>query len=488
MRRILFIRTTEKASIFSSFFTAAIFPLGLMYLAAAINKRFPGQYVIKIIDMGLGRLGAKEAAREIRKFNPDLVGLSVLSCEASCMNEVAQAAKRISGKIKLIVGGPHATMCHADVLKNHDIDLAVLGEGEETICDLLSGFKDRRPLETVPGIAFRKEARVEVTPSRAPIVNLDNLAFPAWELVDLPAYSGFFRFPMGLLRAGKRYMAIFTSRGCPYQCIYCHNIFGKVFRKRSSANVFKEILELHTKYGVDEFHIFDDAFNIDRKRVEEICDYIIAAGIKIWISFPNGLRGDLLDQALLEKMKAAGTYSITVALETASLRMQRIIQKNIDIEKLKTVIEAADNLKMFVRGFFMLGFPGETPEEALQTIDFAVRSKLCVAIFFCVTPLKGTQLFEMVKRQFPEFSLDYREHHYFISSRFYSEKVAQMPIKRLMMQACFRFYCNPQRIIKFCSRARRKIPVLIGLYLIMLFHFGGAGFRQANKEVSRRNE
>lgn len=481
MEKILFIRTKEQPSKFFNFFELAP-PLGLMYLAATVRARFFSQYTIKIIDMKLRRLSVEYIEKEIKEFKPDIIGCSVLSCENDCMNELANTAKHINESIKFIVGGPHATMyCH-DVLKNHNVDIAVLGEGEETICELLQRFEKNEQIEEVRGIGFRKGDQVVITQSRVPIDDLDSIPFPAWNLVHLPAYSDFGRFPMGLHRAGKRYMAIFTSRGCPYQCIYCHNIFGKVYRKRSAENVFREIRELNTKYGVDEFHVFDDIFNLDKKRVEEICDYIISSGMKIWISFPNGLRGDIIDKELIEKLKSAGTYAITFAIETTSVRMQKIIRKNIDIEKLKAAIEIADTNKMLTKCFFMLGFPGETLKEVMQTIDFALRSKLCMASISCVTPYKNTQLFDNIKKEFPEFSLDFNVSNYLLPNKFYEEKIAKMPLSRLLTYAYLKFYLNPGRIMKLWLRTRRKVDLLFGLYFLARFIIYTIIIRKVNKQ------
>lgn len=485
MKKILFVRTIEQASNFL-YFTNVVPPLGLMYLAATIRERFPSQYTIEIIDMRLHHLSVGNIEEEIKEFKPDIIGCSVLSCENDCMNELANTSKHIDGGIRFIVGGPHATMWYPDVLKNHNIDIAVLGEGEETICELLQRFEKNEQIDEIPGIAFRKGDQVVITQSRVPIDDLDSVSFPAWDLVRLPDYSGFGHFPMGLHRAGKRYMALFTSRGCPYQCIYCHNIFGKVFRKRSAENVFKEIMELYTKYGVDEFHVFDDIFNFDKKRAGEICDYIISSGIKIWISFPNGLRGDILDKGLLVKLKSAGTYSITFALETASPRMQKIIRKNIEIEKLKAAIEIADNNKMLTKCFFMLGFPGETLDEVMQTIDFALRSKLCIVSFFCVTPQKNTQLFEKIKKEFPDFSLEFNASNYWLSPKFYEEKIVGMPLSRLLTHAYLKFYFNPRRIMRIFSRSRRKIELLFGIYIFARFIICSVMMRKINEQKSRK--
>ena len=446
-------------------------PVGLLYIAASVRRSFPSRYEIKVIDMRFHRLSAREMEGIIRDFRPDIIGCSVISCENDCMNELANLTKRIDENIKFIVGGPHPTMYYSDVLGNGNIDIVVIGEAEVTICELLESLEGNKNIDCVPGIAYRKEGQIAITKSRGPISDLDTVAFPAWDLIPLTRYSDFNQTPMGSLLAGTRYSPLFTSRGCPYQCIYCHDIFGKEFRKRSAQNVFKEIEELYHKYHVDEFHIFDDIFNFDRDRVKEICDLIIASGIKIWISFPNGLRGDILDDELLSKMKSAGTYSITLALETASPRLQKSIKKNINIEKLVCVINAADKLGILTKCFFMLGFPDETIAEVKKTIRFACKSRLCLANFHIVTPQKTTELYDMVKSKNPQFALDLDRTNYYISDKAYKEKIVKLPLERLLATAYLKFFLNPRRLIKIWSRTKRKIYLVFGsFYMLRLFY------------------
>lgn len=270
---------------------------------------------------------------------------------------------------------------------------------------------------------------------------------------------------MNVIRAGKKYMAIFTSRGCPYRCIYCHNIFGKKFRKRTAENVFAEIKELHDRYGVDEIHIFDDIFNLDIQRAKKICDLIINSNIRIKLAFPNALRGDTMDKGLILKLKHAGAYAMTFAMETASLRLQNMIHKNIDIEKLKEAIDFASSLGILTKCYFMLGFPSETIDEMKKTIDFACNSSLLLASFFIVTVQKGTGLFSLVKELYPAFNVDFNYYDYYVANRSY-ERFIGFPLEKIQRQAYLKFFLNIRRLVRLFMLT----PCKIYLFESLFFH------------------
>jgi radical SAM superfamily enzyme YgiQ (UPF0313 family) len=242
-------------------------------------------------------------------------------------------------------------------------------------------------------------------------------------------------------------MSIFTSRACPYRCIYCHNIFGKSFRARSPQSVVAEMKHLHETYGIRSFEILDDVFNLDRKRVLGICDRIARSGLGITLAFPNGLRGDLLDAEQLEALKRAGTIYIALAIESATDRIQKLIRKRMDLESVGRAIEIARSLHIHTHGFFMIGFPGETLEEMEATVDFLVSSDLHTFNLFMATPYEGTELGEMARRMGREvvsdFSLDY------YSERFVNmTEVPAAAINGLRRRALVRFYIDPVRVYR----------------------------------------
>lgn len=416
-------------------------PLGLMYIASFLLRE--KRHEVKITDMAADNLSVEEACKNIEEDSPTVVGLSALSVEASVMHMLAKKIKEISPEITVIIGGPHAASDPKSILSDEHIDYLVRGEGEETMKELLEALDHGNPVSGIRGISYRKNGKIVTTPPRPFMDDLDALPFPAWELIkvekyfDLPTFNIFY--------ASKRYMSIFTSRGCPYHCTYCHNIFGKRFRARTPENVFQEIEYLYKTYGIREFQIVDDSFNVKKERAKNICDLIIRSGLKIFLTFPNGVRGDIVDQELLLKLKQAGTYKITYAIETASPRLQKLLRKNINLPKLQDTITLTNKLGILTHGFFMAGFPTETKEELQLTTDYAKKSKLNTLGLHVLTPFPGTEIYnqilEMGKSTIANDSLDYT----IIKSNF-SEFTAEELLKKIR-KTLILFYLNPKRVV-----------------------------------------
>jgi anaerobic magnesium-protoporphyrin IX monomethyl ester cyclase len=300
-------------------------PLGLLYLVSVLRRDFPGEFEIELTEQALEDLDLDQMRERIRRFDPDLIGFSCLSVEADEMQRVARAAKEVKPGCVTVVGGPHASVFFDYALQDPNLDLAVLNEGEVTFPELLRALREDRPLDQVAGIAFKREGRLVQTPPREHVADLDSIPLPAWDLIDFKRYA--VNISMNAYCHSPPVAILFTSRACPYQCNYCHSIFGKKVRYRSVANVMAEIELLTKTYGVRELHIVDDIFNLDLDRAKRICDEIVARGIQVKIAFPNGLRGDRMDRELIHKLKSAGCYSITYAVETASPRLQKLMKK-----------------------------------------------------------------------------------------------------------------------------------------------------------------
>jgi len=371
-------------------------PLGPLYLGAALRRA--GYDQVRFLDARMLRLTYKEIEKRIAAFSPDVVGITGLSPEARGVHHIAAGAKASAPACKVVVGGPYATSSPEAALSDPMVDFAVVGEGERTICALIGALSAGTPLEDVDGLAFRKDGVRVMNRPRAPIEDLDVLPLPAWDLAEVEKYFHLWsRHSQNPFLSSGRSMPLMTSRGCPYNCIYCHNIFGKKTRLRGAESVLDEMETLVGKYGAKEIEILDDIFNIDLPRAKSICDGIVRRGLKVRLSFPNGLRVDRMDEELVVKLKQAGTNLVAYAIETASPRLQREIKKNLDLEKAARIIRFTAEQGINICGFFMLGFPGETRKEMLATIDFAVKEPFNHANFFYVTPKPGTPLFEAVK-------------------------------------------------------------------------------------------
>ncbi len=373
--------------------------LGLMYLAAALQKEFNHNIIIEIETLvsksGHSDDDKRNMNRYLQEFEPDFVGVRCLTIGKDTLRVVSEVVKNWNKNCFLAVGGPYATDDPDDALINGYIDCVVIGEGELTLIDLIRQLIDKKDYYNIPGIAYRTGNKIVKTIPQSLINDLDSLPFPSYGAIDLNKFSN--QFLTFTSKISIPHANIMTTRGCPYRCIYCHNILGKKFRARSPQSVLSEIRYIYNNYGITDFQIIDDIFNLDLNRAKTIFSLIIKSGMKITLSFPNAIRGDRVDRELIEMMSAAGTKFISYAIETASQRLQKLIKKNLNLEKIKEAIKYTAEANIVTRGFFMLGFPTETEEEANDTIEFAKASSLCGATFFTVVYFPGTELYRLAQ-------------------------------------------------------------------------------------------
>jgi len=447
--------------------------LGLMYLAANLKNEFQQKVRIQIQSLISRPHQEKDEQTRIIKFlddfEPQVVGIRCLSIGKDSLINVTRTISQWDKDCVIVVGGPFATDEPEFVLHHGIVDCVVIGEGEHTFNELIKSLFNGSSFKNIDGIAYRQNHRIVKTKPRKFIFDLDALPFPDYSLVDLEAFSN--QFLTFSSKIYQRHANILTTRGCPYRCAYCHNIAGKFFRARTPQSVYSEILYLHDQYGITDFQIIDDIFNFDLERAKAICDLIIRGGMKLTLSFPNGVRGDRMDEDLIERLAAAGTKFMSYAIETASPRLQKLIQKNLNLQKVHKAIEHTTQNGIATRGFFMIGFPTETEKEVLQTIEFAKSSSLTGATFFTVVYFPGTPLYELAR------TLGYFKDESYNVQRDYGQ-VAEGPydfsletLKKLKKQGIIEFAFTSKRIenaLKILPNyfTRREIDTFLMAYVV----------------------
>ncbi len=424
-------------------------PIGITVLASVAEKR---GHQVRILDIGLEGEPLGSLQRMFQAESWDVAGISCMSVEFLGGLETAEAIRKISPATHIIFGGQHPTIMPEQVMKAGCVDSICIGEGEEVWAEFLDLLSSGRDLDGVAGLWFRREGQVIRNLPRNSYVDVDEVPMPAYHLLEIERYFDidFVRFPT----VDRRSIQIFTSRGCPYRCIYCHDLFGKKFRGRKPELVWEEIKHLHDVYGIREFMIEDDIFNMDIERAKRICDLVISSGLRLGFQFGNGVRLERFDEELMRKLAQAGTHHMAIAVESANERIQKLIKKHLKLERFNEVLGWARKYGIETLGFFMLGFPGETIDEINQTIRFACSSQFDEALFSIATPYAGTELNDLVRATGAyEGGSDLHDEWEGVV-RVKSEEWDHRKLRSLQRKAYFLFFLTRFRFVKIISKLK----------------------------------
>ena len=371
-------------------------PLGLAYLAAFSEKI---GHKVKIIDSVALNLDFKDIEKEIKNFDADIVGSTAPTQHIYNASKIVKMAKENNPNCMTVLGGPHPTVTDKETLQeNHFLDVIVRGEGEKTFVDLLENKKN---LEKVRGISFRKEDRIIRNESREYITDLDNLTFPAYHLLPMHKYKiTYTRFDLGRVGTpGDQYCSISTCRGCPQNCYFCASraLWGKIWRSRSAQNIIEEIKLLKEKYKVKIIDFMDDTFTINKKRVIELCKLLITE--RIDISWTSCTRVDLFDAEIGKNFKKSGCKLINFGLESGNQQTLNVLKKGFTIEDSRRAVKIAKDEKLNIAANFIIGVPGENRKMVNNTILFAKKLNLTAPTFSILNPLPGTEIYEIAKEK-----------------------------------------------------------------------------------------
>lgn len=394
-------------------------PLGIMYLAAVLEKNgyqpkifdcliHPQAEIVKRGDKIIHGVAEDKILEIIRQESPQVVGITnPFTAQIDNALKVADLVKQINPEIITVLGGPHVSVAGQKLLEqNKNIDIGVKGEGEYIFLEIIRNFENNKPLSSIENIIYQdRSGQVKQTESNSHIKNLDDLPYPAYHLIDMDLY--FHLLEKGLATrpsAQKRSVSFITSRGCPYNCIFCsiHLHMGRLWRAHSAEYVIKHIDYLVKHYGLKHISFEDDNFTLDMNRVEEILRGIIERNIRITWDTPNGVRADRLDEDLAQLMKKSGCLELIFGVESGDQQvLNKIIKKNLDLNSVIKAAEICQKLKIKTQAFFVIGFPGEKIKNIRKTMDFALflRKKYGVKSGFLIAaPLIGTELYDICKK------------------------------------------------------------------------------------------
>ena len=372
MKRFMFINAINPIKETES----GLQPLGVGYLISSLRERFERDYIkFKVID--------RDIEQEIKKFKPDIIGITSVSQNYNRAIKDAKIAKKY--RIPVIMGGMHISALPSILTK--DMDAGIIDEGEQTIIELFNLFErkgclDANELENIDGIAFKKDNKLIVTKKRKPIVPLDKIPMPARDLFTI-----------------KNSTYMFTSRGCPYRCTFCASsrFWGNV-RFFSAEYVVNEIKYVVERYNVKEIQFWDDLFVADKVRLRKILELLRKENILNKVSFTCNARSNLVDDELASLLKQMNMKSVGMGLESASqTTLEYLKGKGITIDNHRNAIKILRKYGIEPHTSFIIGSPKETKKEILQTLRFIKENKLTHFNVSILTPFPGTPVWDYAK-------------------------------------------------------------------------------------------
>ncbi|MHA1617242.1 MAG: B12-binding domain-containing radical SAM protein [Candidatus Njordarchaeales archaeon] len=411
-------------------------PLGLAYLAAVAREN---GFTVKIIDAVAENLSLKELSREIKFFDPDVVGVTATTPMIPDAYAVAHITKMINPNALVIIGGPHVTFLPERTLRECPyIDIVVRGEGEKTFEELLNTIDSEKRLQDVRGITYLdKEGRIRSTPPRPLIRNIDDIPIPAYDLLPLDKYQ----------IDGINFATIITSRGCPYNCIFCSSsaLFGHVYRAHSVDRVLEEVSLLRYKFNIREIEFLDDTFTLNKKRAKEISKEIVRNDMDV--SWSASSRVNTIDYETALYMRRAGAHTVYLGIESGTQKILNFIRKKITLNQARDAVKVSKKAGLGVLGSFVIGFPIETLQDINTTISFSKSLDLEAAQYTVATPYPGTDLWTYSIRHKLLLTEDWRKYtalDVVMKSFFLSPK----QIKRLLFKAYVSFYLRLKYIVE----------------------------------------
>jgi len=425
-------------------------PLGLLYIAASLEKSDKQKlHQIRIIDCQLEKINHEKLRNILTEEKPDVIGMTAMTFNMPTIIQVAEIAKQVDANIKIILGGPHVFIYPQETMNIGVVDFLILGEGEITFTELINTINSNGDLHNIKGLVFKENNKVIINELAEPLKDLDSLPFPARHLIKNEKY-------ISALAERTPVTTMITSRGCPFQCIFCNRPhLGKIFRYRSAKNVVSEIEEC-VKMGIREIFIYDDTFTVNRQRVVDVCNLILEKKLDVY--WDIRARVDTVDYELLKLLKRASCVRIHFGIEAGTEKVIKALKKGISLDRVKTAFNDASQVGIKTLAYFMMGSPSETREDILETIKLAKKINPDFAHFSITTPFPATELYTL-GLQNKILPNDYwREFAKHPTSDFqplvWEENLKKEELIKLLQKAYSSFYWRPSYILKSLKKVR----------------------------------
>ena len=389
-------------------------PFGVLYLAAVLERE-----EIKVTIL--------KATNENYKFdlsNYDIVGFSISSSVTYPIMKKLRDASQFSEVTLLIAGGIHTILYPKQVITEMQIDIACIGEAEETIVEIINEYPNSN-YGKIKGIAYKGNRNIIFTEPRELIKDLDSLPFPARHLIPKDDIIVTNRLE------NLKIAHILCSRGCPYSCNFCANLDHEI-RYRSGDNIREELEYLIATYEIEGFCITDDNFIVNKENLYDILKKIEPLNLK-WSSLS---RVNTVDSNLLNRMKKSGCIEIKYGIESGSQRILDIMNKQITIDQIMDAINITYDAGISVKAFILHGFPGENIESTKETIELLekIKSKVNRISLFNFMPLPGSEVYNNFKEYKLELPQSYEDIHIYNNCRgWWGDENAKREVKKSFM-------------------------------------------------------
>lgn len=372
-----------------------LFPVGLAYVSSAIQR---AGYDLEILDIDLNRYSDDEVGRLLRIKKYDVVALGCIVTGYKIVKALAETIKSIKD-VPVIVGNSVATSIPEILLSKTKADIAVIGEGDITIVELLKALDTGSPIEEVKGICFKREGNIVSTSYREIIPDVNAIPMINWDLFDIEHYIEKLRYciqePYPLDLKSLRAMPINTARGCIYKCDFCYHVFrNQRYRSRSPQSICSEIKHLKERYGVNYIFFWDELTFYSRKQCNDFCDQILNEDLQIF--FVADCRGDLFkegDVALAKKLKKTGCCMLGYSLESADSDILKAMNKKMSVEEFCIHTKICQEAEIIVNTSLVIGYPQETEESIRKTFDVCYENNIYPSTGY-LTPQPGTPVYQ----------------------------------------------------------------------------------------------
>jgi len=424
----------------------AVPPLGLLYIGTVARQ---DGHDVSIVDCQGEGLSYGELSERIASASPDIVGISAMTFTLVDALYAARAAKEVDEGIKVVMGGPHPTIYPKETASFPEVDYAISGEGEYAFRDLVRAIEGGGDTRSVEGVAQADGGDVTFAGRSQLIADLDALPIPDREMVPTQKY-------WSVIAKRTPVTTMFTSRGCPFRCVFCDRPqMGKVFRAKSAESVLAE-LEDCERLGIKEVFIYDDTFTIDRERVVEICEKMIERGLDL--TFDVRARVNTVDPELLQLMRRAGCERIQYGVESAVPSVLEALNKDITPDQVRDAFKWSRDAGIDTLAYFILGSPTETRADIEKSIDFSCEIGADYTHFTIMMPLPATKLYQMALESGivdPDVWLDFaRAPSADFKPPSWTEILTEQELTELLNKAYRRFYMRPGYLMKRVWKAR----------------------------------